>query len=96
MLLRQREIEENLWQAIRHGLDGTQIDFPAREVIETGAAIERLVEWTTPAREALAISVDLPRENGAQRARRALEQAIPLAEVYREQIAETADSYPPA
>ena len=94
--LRQREIEENLWQAIRHGLDGTQIDFPAREVIETRAAIERLVEWTTPAREALAISVDLPRENGAQRARRALEQAIPLAEVYREQIAETADSYPPA
>ena len=28
--LRQREIEENLWRAIRHGLDGTQIDFAAR------------------------------------------------------------------
>ena len=35
--LRQREIEENLWQAIRHGLDGTQIDFAPRRVIETRA-----------------------------------------------------------
>ena len=31
--LRQREIEENLWRAIRHGLDGTQIDFATAEVI---------------------------------------------------------------
>ena len=68
--LRQREIEENLWRAIRHGLDGTQIDFAAREVIATRAAIERLVEWTAPAREALAISTStLPGTNGAQRAR---------------------------
>ena len=58
--LRQREIEENLWQAIRHGLDGTQIDFGAGEVIETRAALERLVEWTAPAREALGIEVELP------------------------------------
>ena len=35
--MRQREIEENLWRAIRHGLDGTQIDFARREVIETRA-----------------------------------------------------------
>ena len=28
--LRQREIEENLWRAIRHGLDGQMIDFDRR------------------------------------------------------------------
>ena len=43
---RQREIEENLWRAIRNGLEGTQIDFDAREVIPTRVALERLVEWT--------------------------------------------------
>jgi glutamate---cysteine ligase / carboxylate-amine ligase len=94
--LRPREVEENLWQAIRHGLGGTQIDFAAREVIETRAALERLSEWTAPACEALAIDLELPEENGAQRARRALEEGIPLADVYRAQVAETADSYPPA
>ncbi len=38
--LRQREIEENLWQAIRYGLEGTQIDFAERRVVETAAALE--------------------------------------------------------
>ena len=41
---------------------------PRREVIETRAALERLVEWTAPAREALGLDVELPGENGAQRA----------------------------
>src|SRR5215212_9472028 len=33
--LRQREIEENLWRAIRHGLDGEMIDFAARTEVPT-------------------------------------------------------------
>jgi carboxylate-amine ligase len=93
--LRQREIEENLWQAIRHGLGGTQIDFAAGEVIETRAALERLVEWTAPARDAIGAAVELPELNGADRARRALEDGAPLADVYRGQVAETAATYPP-
>jgi glutamate---cysteine ligase / carboxylate-amine ligase len=92
--LRQREIEENLWQAIRHGWEGTQIDFAAREVIDTRTALERLVEWTAPARDALGIDVELPERNGAQRARDALEDGAPLAEAYRAQVAETAATYP--
>jgi carboxylate-amine ligase len=92
--LRQREIEENLWRAIRHGLDGTQIDFAAGEVIETRAALERLIESTAPARDALGIDVDLPSDNGAQRMREALEDGKPLADVYREAVAETAATYP--
>jgi carboxylate-amine ligase len=93
--LRQREIEENLWQAIRHGLSGTQIDFSAGEVIETREALERLIEWTAPARDALGIPVELPEPNGAERARAALQDGMPLADVYREQVAETAATYPP-
>jgi carboxylate-amine ligase len=94
-ILRQREVEENLWQAIRHGLGGTQIDFDAREVISTREALERLLAWTEPARSQLSIDVDLPERNGAQRARDALEAGRALADVYRAQVAETAASYPP-
>lgn len=93
--MRQREIEENLWRAIRHGLEGTQIDFAAGEVISTRAALERLVEWTAPARDALDLEVEVPDENGAQRARRALEDGAPLADAYREMVAETRRTYAP-
>ncbi len=93
--LRQREIEENLWQAIRHGRDGTQIDFAAREVIPTVAAIERLVEWTAPARDQLGLEVELPAENGAQRGRAMLEGGATLADVYREAVDETRRTYAP-
>jgi glutamate---cysteine ligase / carboxylate-amine ligase len=88
-----REIEENLWRAIRCGLDGSQIDFAAREVVPARVALERLVEWTAPAREALDLPVALPERNGAQRARAALEEGTTIVDVYREQVAETRASY---
>ena len=66
------EIEENLWRAIRHGMDGDMLDFRRREQVPTGQVLEELLEWTGPARERLGIEVDLPERNGAQRARRAL------------------------
>ena len=93
---RQREIEENLWRAIRYGLEGTQIDFDAREVIPTRVALERLVEWTAPARETLGLDVELPDENGTQRMRRALAEGMPLADVFREAVDETRGTYVPA
>jgi carboxylate-amine ligase len=91
--LGDRAIEENLWQAIRHGLEGSQIDFERREVIPTKEALERMLEWTAPAREALSLDVELPDDNGAQRARAAIEDGEPLAEVYRAIAAETAATY---
>ena len=94
--LRHREIEENLWQAIRHGLDGTQIDFGARRLVETPAALEAIAEWTAPARDALGLEVEIPAENGAQRDRRRLDEGMALADVYREAVAETAATYTPA
>lgn len=93
--LRQREIEENLWRAIRHGLEGTQIDFAAREVIPTRAALERLVEWTAPARDALALEVEVPEETGAERMRRTLAEGASIVDVYREAVDETRRTYVP-
>jgi carboxylate-amine ligase len=92
---RQREIEENLWRAIRYGLEGTQIDFATGEVIPTREALERLLEWTSPAREALGLELELPDRNGAERMRRALEDGAPLVDVYREAVAETRRTYVP-
>jgi glutamate---cysteine ligase / carboxylate-amine ligase len=93
--LRQREIEENLWRAIRDGSEGKMIDFEAREEIPTKAAIERLFEWTTAAREAHGLSVELPEANGAVRARRALAAEATIADVYRQAVEETRRTYVP-
>ncbi len=94
--LRQREIEENLWRAIRHGLGGRMIDFARGEEVPTRAALERLLEWTSPAREALALDVELPERNGAQRAHAAVADGHAIAEIYREAVAETRRTYAPA
>ncbi|MGH2951161.1 MAG: carboxylate-amine ligase [Solirubrobacterales bacterium] len=93
--LRQREIEENLWRAIRHGLDGRQIDFARGEEVPTRAAIERLLEWTEPARAAVGLAVEIPELNGTQRARRALAAGATIENVYREALAETRRTYVP-
>ena len=93
--LRQREIEENLWRAIRHGLGGRMIDFARGEEVPTRAALEGLLEWTSPARESLGLEVELPERNGAQRAHAALADGREIAEVYRDAIAETRRTYAP-
>ena len=91
--LRDREIEENLWRAIRHGMNGKMIDFRRGEEIETRAALERLLEWTEPARAALGIEPALPECNGAQRAREALDAGITIEDVYRDAVRETHRTY---
>jgi glutamate---cysteine ligase / carboxylate-amine ligase len=96
--LADREIEENLWRAIRHGMSGAFLDFRAgpdsgAELIQARAALERLLAWTEPARSQLGIEVDLPERNGAQRAREARAAGASIEEVYREVVAETKRTY---
>ena len=93
--LGQREIEENLWRAIRHGMDGMMIDFDRREELPTFEAVERLVEWTAPARQSLGLELTLPELNGAARARRALDAGASIEEIYRQAVAETRRTYVP-
>jgi carboxylate-amine ligase len=90
-----REVEENLWRAIRHGAGGKMIDFRAGEEVETRAVFERLLAWTEPARTSLGIDVPLAEANGAERARLELEAGASLEDVYRAAVAETARTYAP-
>jgi glutamate---cysteine ligase / carboxylate-amine ligase len=91
----QREIEENLWRAIRHGMDGKLIDFARGVEVEAAAELERVLEWTEPARAALGLDATLPDLNGAQRARRALERGDPIEAIFAEAVAETRRTYVP-
>jgi len=93
--LPQREVEENLWRAIRHGMDGQMIDFERREEIATRAAIERLLDWTAPVRGELGLDVSIPEANGAQRSQRALAEGLSLREIYAKAVAETRRTYAP-
>ena len=91
--LRDREIEENLWRAIRHGMGGKLIDFRRGEEVEARAVLEGLLEWTAPARAALGIEPRLPERNGAQRAREALDGGAAVEDIYREAVRETHRTY---
>jgi glutamate---cysteine ligase / carboxylate-amine ligase len=93
--LSDREVEENLWRAIRYGAGGKMIDFRAEAEVETRAYLERLLEWTGPAREGLGIEVALPGANGAERAREAYHSGASLEDLYRAAVAETAATYAP-
>jgi len=91
--LRGRQIEENLWRAIRYGMDGKMIDFRRRREVEARQVLENLLEWTEPVRSGLGIEVDLPELNGAQRMRREFEGGKSIEEIYRDAVAETARTF---
>jgi carboxylate-amine ligase len=91
--LADREIEENLWRAIRHGMSGRLVDFRRGVEVEAAAALEGLLAWTEPARTQLGIEVELPARNGAQRAREALDAGAAIEDVYRDAVAETKRTY---
>lgn len=91
--LADREIEENLWRAIRHGAGGRMIDFRRGEEVETRALLEQILAWTEPARSQLGIEPELPRRNGAERAREALDAGLSIEDVYRDGVAETRRTY---
>ncbi len=88
-----RLIEENIWRAIRYGLDGPQIDLDRGEQQPAAEAVERLLAWTAPVRGELGIELALPELNGAQRQRRLLDAGVPLEEVYAACVRETRETY---
>jgi glutamate---cysteine ligase / carboxylate-amine ligase len=91
--LLDREIEENLWRAIRYGMSGRLIDFRRGAVVEAREALEEILAWTEPARTRLGIDVELPERNGAQRAREALDSGVSLEDIYRDAVRETKRTY---
>jgi len=83
-----RVIEENVWRAIRYGLDGALLDVeaPRIEPFPASEALERLRAWT-------GADVQLPELNGAQRQRRMIEAGATPAEVYAAAVRETHATY---
>ncbi len=94
--LPRRLIDENVWRAIRYGLDGEMIDFETETVFPTAAAPERLMRWTEPTRTELGLEIALPDRNGAQRQREMLQSGASLEDVYRAVITQTRETYAPA
>jgi glutamate---cysteine ligase / carboxylate-amine ligase len=92
-LLADREIEENLWRAIRHGMSGKLIDFRKGAEVEARAALEALLARTEPARAQLGLEIELPDRNGAERARDDLDAGMTIADIYRDAVAETQRTY---
>ena len=88
-----RMIEENMWRAIRFGLDGRLIDLQSAEEYPARAAIERLATWTAPVRAELGIELAFPEHNGAQRQRRMIEAGASREEVFAASVAETLQTY---
>jgi carboxylate-amine ligase len=91
--LADREIEENLWRAIRHGAGGRMIDFRRGEELPTRSLLEQVLVWAEPARAQLGLDLRLPERNGAQRAREALDAGVSIEDVYRDAVAETRRTY---
>jgi glutamate---cysteine ligase / carboxylate-amine ligase len=83
-----RLIEENMWRAIRYGLDGSLLDLtaPRIEPYPAAEALDRLKAWT-------GADVTLPELNGAQRQRRMIDAGASPAEVYAEAVRETHATY---
>jgi carboxylate-amine ligase len=88
-----REIEENLWRAIRYGAGGRMVDFRRGEELPTRAVLEEVLVWTEPARAQLGLDLALPEKNGAERAREALDSGVSIEDIYRDAVAETRRTY---
>jgi len=88
-VLATRYVEENLWRAIRHGLDGKLVDWAAGEESPAGDAVRRLLELAAPFADAIGLNPHLEgvermlRDgNGAQRQTRAHREGRTLREVF--------------
>jgi carboxylate-amine ligase len=91
--LAARLIEENVWRALRYGLDGQLLDLPRGEPYPASQASERVLAWTAPVRAELGIDGATVAHNGAQRQREMLASGMSLQEVYAEIVEQTRDSY---
>ncbi len=88
-----RLVEENLWRAIRHGLDGRMIDLDRGEEFPASALGDRLLAWTAPARGVLGLDPALPGENGAQRQRRTVGEGASLREAFDAEVELSRETY---
>ncbi len=85
-----RVLEENLWRAIRFGLDGKLIDLAAGTEYNAAGTADRLLSWTAPMRAELGIEPQIPARNTAQTLR---EEGAELREMFASSLDLTAATY---
>ena len=95
-----RLIEENMWRAIRYGLDGRLLDLERGEEAPAREAVEGLLEWSEPARSDLdldrhleGLGRALTEGNGAQRQWRRHEEGESMRQIYAASVADACASY---
>lgn len=88
-----RLVEENMWRAIRFGLDGRLVDFERAQEYPAREALARLAAWTAPVREELAIELSFPERNGAQRQRTLIDAGASRTAVFAASVKETRQTY---
>jgi carboxylate-amine ligase len=97
-----RYVEENLWRAIRFGMDGKLVDFEREREVPAPDALRRLVELSAPRSAELGLSPHLEdvermlREgNGAQRQAAAHREGRPIEDVFAGVVTQTAEAAAP-
>jgi glutamate---cysteine ligase / carboxylate-amine ligase len=88
-----RLLEENMWRAIRYGLDGRMIDLERAEEYPAAGIVERLGAWTEPVRGELGVELCFPERNGAQRQRHMIEAGASREEVFAASVRDTLQTY---
>jgi carboxylate-amine ligase len=86
-------IEENMWRAIRYGLDGHMVDLERAEEYPASSILDRLATWTEPVRAELGVELAFPERNGAQRQRRLIEAGACPEDVFAASVRETLQTY---
>ena len=89
-----RLVEENVWRAIRHGMDGRLLDLETLEEVEARAAVDALLRWTEPARRDHGLpEPSLSARNSAQRQRALLAEGATPHDVYAATVRESRATY---
>ena len=89
-----RLVEENMWRAIRFGMDGKLIRLTTCEEREMRAVLEDMLEWTAPVRAEHGLGDPaFPERNSAQRQRALIAEGLPAREVYAATVRETRATY---
>jgi carboxylate-amine ligase len=88
-----RLVEENMWRAIRHGLDGRMIDLARGDEYPSAQIAERLLAWTAPVRSELDLEPQIAERNSAQRQRAMIEAGAGMHEVYETVVRDTRATY---
>ncbi len=88
-----RLIEENMWRAIRYGLDGELLDLERGDAYPARAAIDRLLAWTEPVRGELGLAVELPARKRRATPASAAGAGMTLIEAYAATVEATRATY---